>query len=669
MKIVYCFLIALLFVQVPCWGQNSLRKQADKAYLDFHYTEAIKAYLQVVEEEGADAAIEEKLATSYRKINDSKNAEIWYAKVVNQSGTNPGNILHYAQALAMNGKYEASQDWYKRYAQLARGDQRGATFSRVYQDTAHFHQDAARYQIELAPFNSEQADFSPTYYRQGILFCSNRETEKKSLFRKKYNWNNTNFLDLYFSKNRFSQGEKFQEELNSKYHEGPSVFYNNERNIAFTRNNYHKGKFKKSSDDINKLKLFFAEVEEGEWKNIVEFPFNDDEYSVGHPAISSDGTTLYFVSDMPGSVGGTDLFMSTYEGDTWSVPKNLGPMINTKGDEMFPFVDANNNLYFASTGHGGLGGLDIFFSPNINGRFGKPENMGVPINSNQDDFGLIIDVDGYEGYFSSNRAEGVGDDDIYKFLYKTCELLVVVVDSTTNQIVPDAELNFTEKKTQREVIFLTEAEGVYSFITKLRTGYVLKAYKEGYQESIKRISEQQLLSCQSVEAGIRDTIKIYLKKGEKTLRPQDPNNPNSPQVAYNSQPPAWQRLNYNNLGLSPEDVYQVKNIYYDLDKYYIRPDASVELNNLLGVLYQYPSLRVLLSSHTDSRASYGYNVRLSQRRSQSARQFLVNRGVAPHRISITYYGETKLNTNCPDGVPCNESDHQLNRRTEIILLK
>ncbi len=645
-------------------------KEALAAYEQYHFQEAIQLFEGLLKSQPNNAEVEEKLAHSYRKINNSRKAEMWYAKLVQDPYTNPNNKLYYAQALAMNGKYESSREWYQRYAQDARHDERGLDFARVYRDTAHFHQDAANYEISLAPFNSKEADFSPMYYRGGIVFCSNRPN-KKSRFKLKFNWNNTHFLDLYYAKGGVSTPELFHEKLNTKYHEGPLAFYNGGQSVIFTRNNYHEGKLGESSDGTHKLKMYLAEIKDGEWSNIEEFPYNDDEYSVGHPTLSVDGTTLYFASDMPGTQGGTDIFMCNLENGYWTSPTNLGEEINTPGNEMFPYIDADNHLYFASDGKPGLGGLDIFVSKNTQGRFTLPQNLGVPINSNKDDFGLIYQPDKGEGYFSSNRAGGQGDDDIYYFKTKSCEVLFTVVDSLTGLYVEDAQLAVIEKETGRDALYMAENDSLFRFKTAFRTSYILRAEHPDYAPGQAYVDEKALSECLSFETGLSDTVLIYLQKPLLSAS-------NNPGPSPRSTPgPGYRPYPNPNPGLYPpsarfldtSQVYSIEYIYYDLDKYYIRPDAALTLQNILRVLYDYPQMRLLLASHTDSRASYAYNVKLSQRRSYSAYQYLISRGISPNRLVLDHHGETRLVTPCPDGVPCTEPDHQLNRRTEIIILK
>lgn len=686
----------MLFFSQNAFAQTARMKQALKEYNAFRYKDAVKTFEEVIKKEPENQEAKEKIAHSYRMLNDSKNAEKWYAEVVKDANTDPENQYHYAQFLAQNQKYPESKRWYESYAKIVKSDKRGKDFSKSYTDVDKFFQDADRYTIENAPFNSPDADFSPAYYQGGVVFASNRvKKEKDKENNLIHEWTGKPFLDLYYSAGGVATPKLLSKKLNSPYHEGSSFFYNNENSVIFTRNNYKDGKYEKSADEINKLKLYYAQKVSGDWGNIQEFPFNDNEYSVGHPAISPDGSTLYFMSDMGGTLGGTDIFMCTMQGGTWSRPVNLGETINTKGNEAFPYVDANNNLYFASNGHAGLGGYDVFVSKNHQGKFSRPYNIGAPINSNKDDFGLIYDVDNNEGYFSSNRDGGKGDDDIYKFSIKSCNLVVVVVDEQTGKIIKSPKLVINEKDSKNEVVYVTQPDSsTFTYRTDFRTGYHLRAVKEGYNEGKNEVTEQQILACKSYNGTLPDTVKIKLsvstEKFDKitsnvsnilrkpVLDPNDPRydprlDPNSP--LFNPKDPRNRpfdpknpRLTYTYKDNPNIKVVELVNVYYDLDKFYIRPDAARDLDRVLMVLNQYPEMRIAMSSHTDARASYEYNVTLAQRRANSARQYLVDRGVDVNRIEMSSFGETKLAINCPDGVNCSEPDHQLNRRTEIAII-
>ncbi|TAE51358.1 MAG: OmpA family protein [Cytophagales bacterium] len=670
-KIIFTVAIGLFLVI------NILAQSLDNAHFEFekfHYKKASELYeaflMKPSDKAEINQKVQENLATCYRKMNDAKNAEKWYAVVITNPNTDPINKMYYAQFLAQNQKYEESKKMWYEYAIAVKSDKRGKDFSKSYQDVDKYFQDADRYTVEPAPFNSKQADFSPTYYQGGVVFCSNRELNVKELglsrdFDKKYRWNGMRFYDLYYSGGGVGVPKFFSKKLNTPYHEGPANFYNDDNAIVFTRNNYDKGKIGTSEDDITKMKLFFATKSGDDWTNIIEFPYNDKEYTVQHPAMSPDGNTLYFASDMPGTHGGMDIFKCTWTNGAWGRPVNLGVEINTKGNEVFPYMDKSNNLYFASDGWAGLGGLDIFIARNKDGKYINPYNVGAPLNSSKDDFGVIYDTDNNEGYFTSNRDGGQGDDDIYKFSIKSCKVIVVVQDEVTKEIIKLPKLVIQETASNGEVVYLAESETAFSFKTNFRTGYQMRGTKEGYNEGTSTLTEEQVLKCKNYNGTLSDTVYIGIRRmtdleREKIAKllgkkPSDKDLTTKLTKNYKDNP---------NI-----KVIELVNVYYDLDKYNIRPDASRDLDKVLAVLQEYPNMRVGLSSHTDSRDTYDYNVKLSQRRSTSARQYLIDRGIAPDRLEIFWFGETTLVTPCPDGINCSEPDHQLNRRTEVAILE
>ncbi len=612
--------IILVIVIGVFLGININAQSLDNAHLEFekfHYKKASELYeaylVKPSDKAEVNQKIHENLATCYRKMNDSKNAEKWYATVITNPNTDPINKMYYAQFLAQNQKYEESKKMWQEYANAVKSDKRGKDFSKSYQDVEKYFQDADRYTIEPAPFNSKQADFSPTYYQGGIVFCSNRELNVKELglskeFDKKYRWNGGRFYDLYHSGGGVGTPKFFSKKLNTPYHEGPANFYNDDNSIVFTRNNYDKGKIGTSEDDITKMKLFFATKSGDDWNNILEFPYNDKEYTVQHPAMSPDGNTLYFASDMPGTLGGMDIFKCVWTNGAWARPVNLGPEINSKGNEVFPYIDKTNNLYYASDGLAGLGGLDIFISRNKDGKYINPYNVGAPLNSSKDDFGIIYDTDNNEGYFTSNRDGGQGDDDIYKFSIKSCKVIVVVQDENTKEIIKLPKLVIQETASNGEVVYLAESETAFSFKTNFRTGYKMRGTKEGYNEGTKEMTEEQVLKCKNYNGTLSDTVYIGIRRMNDLEREKVAKllgkNPNDKDLSS--------KLTKNYKDNPNIKVIELVNVYYDLDKYNIRPDASRDLDKVLAVLQEYPAMRVGLSSHTDSRDTYDYNVKLSQ---------------------------------------------------------
>lgn len=502
-------------------AQDALLKTGEHHYESLSYVKAIDAFEAALKKKGLTdqqkLTAKVKLGDSYSKIKDTQNAERVYAEIISTagelSGENISVCLKYAQVLASNGKYREAQEMYDKYTRKVEDDPRGKGFSKLYNDVSVLSKNANCYKVDYLSINTNSADFSPSYYKNGMVFVSNRHNTVG--VRRVFNWNETPFLDLFFlddvsaiggqaaglgtgsgdikaPRRRSSRGgvvgsdeytaptandsrtigtyggtnamaglgygdrpvtesERFGGSINSKYHEGPAAFFKDASKVIFTRNNFNNGKVKRSSDGINKLKLYMGEANKDGWKNIKELPFNSDEYSTGHPALSADEKLLFFASDMPGGFGGTDIYVSRYDGGNWSAPINLGKTVNSKGNEMFPFVDEKGNLYFSSDGHAGLGDLDIFFvQMDGTSSKGRVINLGAPVNSSKDDFGIVTDALRKAGYFSSNRKRGGADDDIYKFdreceLKEGCDLILAVYDAETKMPLDNAKIVYEDK--------------------------------------------------------------------------------------------------------------------------------------------------------------------------------------------------------------------------------
>ncbi|MFN8353260.1 MAG: OmpA family protein [Spirosomataceae bacterium] len=547
--LVVWILTAGLFAEV--YAQTSLLQRANRQQELFSYPEAITLYQEALK---TNLTAVEKLQTQlnlaycYKQIRDTQHAEQLYRAIFDsgQEFTNEDIkvYLHYAQVLASNGKHTESQAVWEKYSKLQADDQRGKNFAKLYQQVGKLNENAGSYQVEYLNLNTNKADFSPVYYKNGLVFVSGRGEGVG--IKRIFNWNKSAFLDLYFlpdlsqitatkagglgasdpnlssSRNGrnlgsdeytaptandsytvgiyggdqvtdgqgygtkpVSESERFSQSLNTKYHEGPATFTPDGRRIIFTRNNFNNGSYRESSDKINKLKLYTADEQNGVWANIQELPFNSDEFSVGHPSMTKDGKVMYFVSDMPGGFGGTDVYSVTYDNGKWGQPVNLGKTVNSKGNEMFPFVDEYGNLYFSSDGHSGLGDLDIFFVEIRDVKpIGKIMNLGAPINSPKDDFGIITDGDRKTGYFSSNRKKGGADDDIYRFsrtgaLYACRELTVAVSDAQTSTILDSAKVTITLKggtKTPKEA----DKNNLFSICLDENKDYTLSAERKGY---------------------------------------------------------------------------------------------------------------------------------------------------------------------------------------------
>ncbi len=614
------------------FAQSLQMRLANRHFDALHYAKAVTIYEDAYEKDTTNWLAERRIAACYRHLNMSEQAETWYAKVVAREPLPTVYKLYYAEALAENGKYEKAQQWYRAYAEDASTDKRGQRFYQSYYNLTNFYKDSSRFTITPAHFNSSEADFSPVYFENNLIFCSNRHEEVKKGVRRYFGWSNTSFLDLYKVSEDGGTPEKFHEEINTRYHEGPLAFFDNNRQVVFTRNNFHNGKYGKSAKGINKLKLYFAKNQEGEWTSIKEFTYNSDEYSTGHPTFSSDEQLLYFVSDMPGGYGGTDIYVSRKEGGKWSKPVNLGPEINTEGEEMFPFVDEEGNLFFASSGHAGLGGLDIFIAEAslLADGFLPPYNMGYPLNSNQDDFGLVFKASENKGYFTSHdRMGGSGDDDIFQFTWtrpKDVQLVGITLNAETREPLKAADVLLSSTSQSQSNSYATDDLGTFRFNLPYGDGYQLFAEMEGFERGSTTLVPSELRKFSN-----GDTIEILLKPIEREKEKAD---------------------------------LILFHVYYDFDKYEIRPDAAAYLNQVADFLKSFPASTLTVQSHADNRGTNEYNEKLAKRRAKAATDYLISRGVERNRINQQGFGENRPDIPCEN---CDETSHQYNRRTEFII--
>jgi len=508
MRILGTFL--LIFVFSAGFSQNNLRiqlasneKKGDHHFYLFSYDKALSAYQLALKRNPDEDRLELKIAETYRLLNQAEKTAEYYGKVTdNQSIIKPIHKLHYAEALSAIGQYDQAKVWYEKYKTVAKEDSRSERALSKLQNLDYFFKDSLSFHVNTLNINSEEADFSPTYYDDGIVFVSSREPKKG--FKIIYNLNESKFLDLYYSLEHEdgtnAPADRFHRNVNTQLHEGPTAFYANDTKMIFTRNNLINGKKGESSDGIIKLKLYFSEKSNESWSKPVEFPYNSDEYSVGHPTITEDGKRLFFASDMPGGYGGTDIYSASFEDGEWSEPQNLGTGINTEGNEMFPYYNESlNELYFSSNGHGGLGGLDIYrqsLSSNS-----EPSNLRYPINTKADDFGFIVAPNGQSGYFSSNRKGGKGDDDIYHFSVQNEILDVLVYDKKTGDALSSARIELHEGS-KLAALSKTNPGGEAMFQVNPKKNYILKVFKADYQPAEVLIDLTQLLAKDFVEVKV-----------------------------------------------------------------------------------------------------------------------------------------------------------------------
>ncbi len=635
MKRFLLFLVvgAVLF---PLSGNAQIRK-ADKHYLLYEYALAIPLYEKIVEKErrGYEEAIP-KLADCYRRINEFEQAEHWYAKAIKATDVAPITYFNYGQVLRVNEKYDLAAVQFRKFANLQPDDLRGNLYAGYCDSVVLLDESDLTFEIRnMDTLNSPYEEFSPVYYKDGIVFTSNKVTDPS---KKRDRWAGAAYFHFLYSEYMtkvFTEFPEFKHSsdvfttLDNGYHAATCSFDDDFSVMYFTQTDRERVKKDEEHIRTNILKIFSSKKEKGKWRSEEPFYLNNDKFSVSHPSINSDGTRIYFASDMPGGFGETDIYVCVREADSsWSAPINLGPSVNTVGKEQFPSIHNDTILYFASDGHFGYGGFDIVEAKRISdAKWEYVRTFPAPLNSSYDDFGLVFDETNERGLFCSNRKGGHGGDDIYAFTMDYVEpekaplsVTLKVKEKASLEPIPQATFFLLNGKTNEVTILESNPFGIGITPVDPSTPYQVKAMKEGY-----------LVDCMSFYVGEEEVPEV-----RDLLLP----------------------------AFVLNEVFEVKNIYYDFDKAYIRPDAEVELMNVVDVLRENP-INVELGSHTDCRGNDAYNEALSQRRADSAVAWIVKRGISPDRITARGYGEYQLTNRCSNGVPCSKEEHQANRRTEI----
>jgi len=641
------FIAFLLLATTMAGAQEKAVEKGNKDFNQYAFIDARAAYLKVAEKGFRSEDLLKRLADSYYFTADYTDAAKWYGALYDFSdgAMETDYLFRYAQTLKSTSQYAASDKIMEELYAKGGEDLRGNLFVGERNYLAEIERQSGRFEIENASFNSKLSDFAPSFYLGDVVFSSNRTNGKKP--RRIHDWNDQPFLDIYKVNLDDSGSKKFKaKKINTKYHESTTVFTRDGQTMYFTRNNYTDKKYREDSEGINLLKLYRATMsEKGKWE-VEELPFNSDEYSVAHPALSKDGNTLYFASDMPGGKGLSDLYKVSIDGNGFGVPENLGDGINTEGRETFPFISSADKMYFASDGHVGLGGLDVFVSDiKEDESFGDIYNVGRPINGPQDDFTFIMNGTTGQGYFASNRPGGVGDDDIYNLtqiepLETECKQTLdgQVLDEVSGLPIAGAEVLLLDADNDVMDRATSGGQGKFTFPLDCLKQYTVRASKEGYTTT-----EKPFATTSDPDAKVIKTL--FMKKD---LLPGGPAK----------------------IGDDLAKLLALNPIYFDLDKSYIRLDAAIELQKVIAVLEAYPLMKIDVRSYTDSRASDSYNLALSERRAQSTIDYISQNGaISRSRLTGRGYGETQLVNGCSNGVPCSEIEQQLNRRSEFIVVE
>lgn len=611
------------------------------------YVKALKAYAKGAQKNPEDSLVYfSKLAYVTKELNQYEEAEQYYA-LATTNAPSQDDILNYAEVLAANEKHDEASKWMSKYdGDASLPAERKDGFDNV----RNFYTDSLAYLVRTVDFNSNESDFSPIYFGDGLLFVSGRGA-KKGLFRALDLREETSFLDLF---KQSSSGASPFTEVNDILHQGP-VTYAEELGRLFVTSNYSESSKNKDRGKSTNLRILFFEEEGGEWEETGEFPHNSREYSLAHPTYDDKEGKLYFVSDMPRGQGGVDIYSSSYDNGNWSAPVNLGPEINTAGDEVFPYVDAEKGvLYFSSDGYAGIGGLDVY-RVSLQGEK-RITNLGYPVNSPKDDFGLIINRAGDAGFLSSNRDGGQGKDDIYAFLVQRVTVRSRLIDFETKEPII-GNIRVIDVKTGQEVPYRVEDDEVV-FDGIQGQEYKVLGDKEGYaanEVSITAPTDSRELSI------------------EVPIEPEKTTPSHSLVVFDHITGMQFYKVNEDELVEVDERVeglptFEVKNVFFDFDS--DQPNESVVLiDKLVELLKTYEHIQLEVKAFSDSRGPEHYNKTLAQKRAERIVQILTNKGIGRSRVSHIAVGESEIYNDCEEGTDCSEEEHALNRRVDFSIEK
>lgn len=602
-------------------------KKGNKAYEQWHYSSAINYYEKALKKDFFPGS-QEKLAYSYMKTKRFLEAEQHYREVIKRSELTLHGHMNFASLLLERGNYNEAKVWIKEYLRFQPNDILAQMMLASCNSVSEKFRDTTLYtlnKIETPEFTNV---FGAIPYDNGIVVTA----DKPNFSSKKTNpWTGNSYLDLYYME-KDKDGKWMNpvalKGINGRFHEGPATF-NTEGNLAFfTRSSYlKKNKLDKNEEKISNLKIYQSELKDGNWTEAIGLPFNSDDYSCGHPTLSPDGRTLYFVSDMPGGSGGTDIYRSTYNGSSWTKPQNLGKEVNTPGNEMFPYMHEDGTLYFSSNGHNTLGGLDVYMTTEVKNGWARPENLNYPLNTKFDDFSYSLSNNKVDGFVTSTRVEG--KDELYSFKKNppTFILYGKARKKGTQISVEGVKVEITDADSKKVITMVSDKNGSFELKLEPEKEYLLYCTK---------------LGCFTRTDNISTKGKKYSEKFYADFEVEE--------IVINK-------------------PIVLENIFYDFDKWEIRPDAAIELDKLVKVLNDNPTITIELSSHTDCRGSNKYNMVLSDKRARAAVDYIISKGIPVSRITSKGYGESVPVNKCIDGVECSEEEYQKNRRTEFKVTK
>ena len=629
MKKTLTLILITLFSYSFVFSQNNSTKKADRLYDRLQFVKAAEEYLKLSDSELNSDYVITKLANCYYNLFETSEAEKWFKKIVNK---NPDAelIYKYSQMLKANGKYKESNLWMNKFSEMKPYDSRAVSFKNTPNYIDKIINKGKRFNIQNLKINSEYSDFGATIYKNKLYFVSSRNEKATS---RNYGWNDEPFLDIFSStindKGSHLPADLF-DELNSKFHEGIVSFTPDGNTAYFTRESYYEDEYQKDSLNNTKysqLYIYKATKLKDSWDTFESLEINDVNFSNKNPMVSPDGKHLYFSSNMPGGFGLYDLYKAEIKDDgSLGKAENLGQKINTEGQEAFPFITGENMIYFSSDGHLGLGGLDVFYSKNVDDKWSNSKNVGIPVNSGADDFAFMIKEE--NGYVSSNRTGGVGKDDIYalKKIRPLCDLLLetVVLDSKTNNPIETALTSVSDGVGTINNSKTTNEKGLVEFMIECENDIKFVVSKEGYESKILDI---KLLDIDP------PLLEVMLDPIEELI---------------------------------VEEKVELSPIYFEFDKFNITNEGAFELDKLVAIMQKYPEMKIRVEAHTDNRGPSSYNLKLSENRAKSTAQYVISKGIDENRISGVGKGENEPVIECSGS--CSNEDHRTNRRSEFIIL-
>jgi len=694
-------------------AQTQDLKRAKRLFERTYYSEAIPLYETILNQNRSFEVVK-NLADSYYYTNDYANAQRQYRLLIARF---PENLaaeyyFRYSQTLKASGNYDEANKVLRDYF-LSSNNQKA--IENLEKDNLVLENISAlgnRFDIKNMAINTPNSEFGATQYADKLVFSA--VPGKPFMFDKVYKWNNESYLDLMsvpLKSARVDSIKKFSIELNTPLHESNAVFTKNGKTVYFTRNNSVDGIRTRNKQKVTVLQIFKAELIDGKWRNITALPFNSNDYSVEHPALSNDEKTLYFASDMPGSLGSFDIYSVAILGSDYGKPKNLGSKINTDKKEQFPFVSKDNKLYFSSNGHAGYGFMDVFVSEIKNGDFTTPLNIGLPINSGYDDFSFVIDSDTEHGYFASNRKGGKGGDDIYEIneiqplVVEDCMQFIsgIITDVDTKFPLANAKVSLQDAKNKEIETAITAVDGRFSFSVACEKSYVVQVSKEAYTQnskSLKLFKDRKKVNDASMALKSMDAIKkeeLVVEKQKKAVAEQKKKEAvllvekQKKEAAIAAEKAKVEKEAAAKKAIADAEIKKKEKIasiiaaekdivkdkerlliktdpiYFDYDLWYIRKESKPILNRVIELMKKYPDMVVEIGSHTDNRGNAKYNLDLSSKRAASTRDYFISQGIPEKRIFAKGYGETVQIIKCEPSESCTEEQHELNRRSEFVI--